>query len=309
MRNATRMSNGAGEQGQSKRRALVSLRRSTTRLSSSKSGRGEKRAIGLGCVLALALVAGCSEGPSLAERQQLHAGYASLNNRDYEAAMTAAEKFLRTHPPGAPGSAEALYLQGRVYEQRATNDERAGSDTGSKFDLQSARAAYVKALSIPTDARLVALIHAGVANVAYFQEDYSTAMNEWAVAFPDLSDPEAKAWALYRIGVCQQRLGRFEQADNSFNSVRRQFPGSVPSERASLHLGARAFYVQVGAFTDVVNADKIAASLASQGFHAARAIGPAGQTEVRVGPAYTYADARQLQARLLASYPTATIEP
>jgi len=262
-----------------------------------------------GVLLAISLAAGCSDAPTPQDRVTLHSGYQALNQRDYDGAMSAAEKFLRNHPPGVPGSAEALYLEGRVYEQRATSNERVGSDTQSKMDLQSARAAYVKALQAPAEPRLVALIHSGVANVAYFQEDYTTAMNEWAVAFPDLSDSEAKAWALYRIGICQQRLGRFDQADNSFNSVRQQFPRSVSAERASLHLGARAFYVQVGAFTDIANANKIAANLQSQGFHAARAVGPSGQTEVRVGPAYTYADAKQLQARLLGGYPTSTIEP
>jgi tetratricopeptide (TPR) repeat protein len=263
----------------------------------------------IGCGLAIALAAGCSSGTTPMDRAKLHAGYQSLNQRDYDGAMTAAEQFLRTHPAGSPGSAEALYLQGRVYEQRATSAERTGADSRSKMDLQSARAVYVRALAIPAEPRLVALIHSGVANVAYFQDDYTTAMNEWAVAFPDLSDPEAKAWALYRIGICQQRLGRFDQADRSFTSVRQQFPNSVPAERASLHLGARAFYVQVGAFTDVKNADRIAASLQSQGFHAARAIGPSGQNEVRVGPAYSFVEAKQLQARLLGTYPTATIEP
>jgi tetratricopeptide (TPR) repeat protein len=265
------------------------------------------KAIGYG--LAALLAVGCSNSPTPNDRANLHAGYQALSQRDYEGAMTSAEKFLRNHPAGAPGSAEALYLQGRVYEQRATSAESTGADLQSKMDLQSARAAYVKALSIPADPRLVALIHAGVANVAYFQDDYSTAMNEWAVAFPDLADPEARAWALYRIGICQQRLGRFDQADRSFAGVRQQFPSSVPAERASQHMGAKAFYVQVGAFTDPANADKIAASLQSQGFHAARAVGPAGQTEVRVGPAFSYADAKQLQSRLVTGYPGATIEP
>jgi tetratricopeptide (TPR) repeat protein len=243
------------------------------------------------------------------DRAELNAGYQSLQQRDYNAAMTAAEKFLRAHPTGGPGTAEALYLQGRVYEQRATSGEHAGADAQSKMDLQSARAAYVKALTMPSEPRLTGLIHAGVANVAYFQDDYTTAMSEWAAAFPDLSDPDAKAWSLYRIGICQQRLGRFDQADRTFISVRQQFPTSVPAGRASQHIGAKGFYVQVGAFTDVANADRIAASLQSQGFHAVRDVGSAGQTEVRVGPTPSYSEAKQLQSRLASAYPGAAIEP
>jgi outer membrane protein assembly factor BamD (BamD/ComL family) len=255
------------------------------------------------------LVAGCTSNTSPQSRQQLNAGYAALDRQDYNAAIASAEQFLHEHPNGGAGTAEALYLQGRVFEQRSTVEEAEGRQDQAKIDLQAARDAYVRGLNQRADPRVMALLHAGVANTAYFQEDYATAMNEWAVAYPNLSPPDAQAWALYRIGICQQRLGRFEQADRNFAAVKQDFPGSVPAKRAAEHIGARAFYVQVGAYADAANADKIAASLQSQGYRAARAAGPGSRQEVRVGPAFNYADAKTLLARLQPAYKDAMIEP
>ena len=254
------------------------------------------------------LIAGCTSN-NAQSRRALNAGYQALEQNDYNGAMAVAEQFLREHPNGGPGTAEALYLEGRVYEQRATSEESGGREGQAKMDLQTARGTYVHALSLPADPRVAALVHAGLANVAYFQEDYSTAAQEWSIAYPQIPQADAKAWMMYRIGVCQQRLGLFDQADRIFATVRRDFPQSVPAQRATSHIGARAFYVQVGAYLDSVNADKIALSLQSQGFRAAKAVGPGGRIEVRVGPAYNYADAKTLRSRLVSAYPAAIIEP
>ncbi|HSZ56335.1 MAG TPA: SPOR domain-containing protein [Tepidisphaeraceae bacterium] len=255
------------------------------------------------------LAAGCTSTASLQSKQQLNSGYQALEHKDYNSAIAAAEQFLHEHPSGGPGTAEALYLEGRVYEERATSEEAQNRQAQAKLDLQTARETYVHALSLPADPKLTALIHAGVANTAYFQEDYSTAMNEWAVAYPDIPQPDAKAWTLYRIGLCQQRLGRFDQADRTFATVRQNFPTSVPAQRAAEHIGARAFYVQVGAYADSANADRIVASLQSQGYRASKSVSPSGRQEVLIGPAYNYADAKALLVRLQSAYQDAMIEP
>ncbi len=260
-------------------------------------------------VLAGLAVGGCGNSTNQSGRQQLQAGYQAIAHDDYDGAMRAAEQFLHDHPQGGGGTAEALYLEGRVYEHRATTEEAQGRQGEAKMDLQTARSTYVKALSLPSEPRVTALIHAGVANTAYFQDDYSTAMNEWAVAYPQIPQQEAKAWILYRIGVCQQRLGRFDQADRSFAQVRQQFPDSEPVKRAISHQGARAFYVHVGAYSDAAGADKTVASLQSQGFRASKMVPQPNRQEVVVGPAYTYADAKALRGKLVSSYPGAVIEP
>jgi len=260
-------------------------------------------------VLAGLAVGGCSNSVTPAGREQLQAGYQAIARNDYDGAMRAAEQFLHDHPKGGGGTAEALYLEGRVYEHRATTEESQGRQGEAKMDLQTARSTYVKALSLPSEPRVTALIHAGVANTAYFQDDFATAMNEWAVAYPQIQQQDAQAWILYRIGVCQQRLGRFDQADRSFAQVRQQFPNSEPAKRAVSHQGAKAFYVRVGAYSDAVTADKAVASLQSQGFRASKFTPQPNRQEVMVGPANTYAEAKALRGKLVSAYPGAVIEP
>lgn len=257
----------------------------------------------------MAVGGGCSSGTTPESKRQLQSGYQALDRKDYNGAMDAADQFLREHPRGGPGTAEALYLEGRVYEQRAASAEAAGRESEAKVELQNARSTYVRALNLQSPPNVAALIHAGVANTAYFQDDYATAMNEWAVAYPAVAQPDAQAWMLYRIGLCQQRLGRFDQADRTFAQVRQQFPQSVPAQRAAIHQGAKAFYVQVGAYADAANADRIVASLQSQRYRAVKTVTAGNRQEVRVGPAPTYAEAKVLRGQLLPAYPGAIIEP
>lgn len=260
----------------------------------------------VGWILIVALLAGCVTTSQNANRRALNAGYQSLAGKDYDAAMAQAGEFLRRQPEG-PGSAEALYLEGRVYEQHAQDD--AARETESRTDLRQARSAYDRALQLSPPAKVDALIRAGIANVAYFEEDYPTAMQKWAEAYDNIQQPDARAWVLYRIGLCQQRMGRFDQADNSFAIVRHDYPGTEPAQRAGSHYGARAFYVQVGAYGDAANADNMVRALQSQGYTVSKAIETGGRQAVRVGPAVTYAQAQSLRQRLLGSYPGAIIEP
>lgn len=260
-------------------------------------------------ILLTVMLAGCANNRGAGDKQVLHGGYDALAQQDYNAAMASSEQFLKNNPSGGPGTAEALYLQGRVYENRAQQADAAGRQPEARADLQDARTTYEHALTLKPSPKLAALLHAGFANAAYFQEDYYTAMREWASAYPGLSDADARAWVMYRLGLCQQRLGRFEEADQSFRTVREQFPRTEPSQRAAAHQGARGFYVQLGAFTDPANADRTLASLRSQNFPAVKSVEASGKQAVRVGPVNNYDQAKTMRARLLAAFPDAIIEP
>src|SRR4051794_3411379 len=72
-------------------------------------------------------------------RQSLQNGYAALDSRQYDQAITEADNFLAKSPQGQ-GSADALYLKGRALEERATNSDDAQR---AKQDLQAARTAYI----------------------------------------------------------------------------------------------------------------------------------------------------------------------
>jgi tetratricopeptide (TPR) repeat protein len=259
-------------------------------------------AAGLG--LAGLLLVGCAPGPGPA-KAEIRQGYDALDRQDYDGALAAADKFLQHTPKGA-GSAEAYYLKGRVYEQRA---QEPGHDPATaKGDLDAARSAYTSGLTVPAAPKVLALLHAGLANIAYHFDDYGTAVREWQVSYNAIEPLEAKAWVLYRIGVCQQRLGWFPQADRSFGMVRANFPASEPAQRAAQHEGATGFYVQVGAYTDFANANRTVSSLKTQGLNAEVVARPTEEI-VRVGPLPNFAEARSLQIRLIGSYPGSIVVP
>lgn len=247
--------------------------------------------------------AGCVD---TASRQRLNDGYRALDAQHYDEAGAAANDYLSKHPNG-PGAAEAYYLQGRAYEQRAMESHE--RQQAARADLDAAKTAYRTGLTLPASPGVQALLHSGLANVAYFEEDYETAVREWQLSYPNLQSDDAKAWVQYRIGLCQQRLGSFAEADQTFTSVRDQFPASEAATRAAARIGAKAFYVQVGAFADAANAQKLTDSLKKQNFPASMKAESASRYAVRLGPATTYADAKNLRARVAGQYPQAIILP
>ncbi len=180
-------------------------------------------------------LAGCTSQPAEQQKATLRAGYDSLEARQYEQAIAQADAYLARVPHG-PGSAEALYLKGRGYEGRVAH-----SLAEAKANLESARTAYIQALSMNPPRKLDGIIRTSLANVAYFQEDYRTAMAQWATAYGNLEDRDVQAWALYRMGICQQRLGEFDRADRTFAQVQDRFAGSIPAQRARKHRAHAAF--------------------------------------------------------------------
>jgi len=178
----------------------------------------------------LAVAAGCS---NKAAKNDLSAGYQSLEQKRYDQAIQQADAFLAKEPNGA-GSAEALYLRGRAFEQKV-----AANPHESKTNLQSARSSYIEALNRRPPDKLEWTIRTSLGNVAYFQDDYATALTQFQTALPKIESAETRAWTLYRMGLCQQRLGQFQQADQTFATVQQQHPGTLPAQRAKEHAGAR----------------------------------------------------------------------
>src|SRR5690348_15363458 len=54
--------------------------------------------------------------PAARGSSDLNAGFAALESGATDQALATAEQYLLAHPDGARGTAEALYLKGRVYE-------------------------------------------------------------------------------------------------------------------------------------------------------------------------------------------------
>jgi outer membrane protein assembly factor BamD (BamD/ComL family) len=241
-------------------------------------------------------------GPTLTE------AYAAFERKQYDAAYAGAERVLASNPTGT-GAAEAQYLRGRVFEERAQQASANGDVAGAKANLQSARDAYNAALTTRPSPDLEGRIQAGLANVAYFQEDYSTAIAAWTASYGKLTEPQTKAWVLYRIGLSQQRFGQFPEADKTFAQVQQEHPNTEPARRAAAHAGVKGFQVQVGAYSTPANADAAIAALRADGVIGTRVTDNSGKNVVRVGPMRTYDEAKVVKARLAAKYPDAMIIP
>jgi tetratricopeptide (TPR) repeat protein len=255
-------------------------------------------------LLVFAALAGCAATPST--RTTLNEGYGALRQNQLDQAQAAADKVLAADASGR-GAADALYLRGRVFEERAREAE--GNPKEVIALLNEARSSYVRALALRPETKLDAGIRTQLANVAYFQEDFATAAREWEAAYPNLASPSDQAWALYRCGLSRQRLGKFQEADAVFAAVQQHYPGTDPAKRAAQRAGARSFNVQVGIFSDAANARKLIEALRAQGYNPQRSNDPAGKQIIAVGPVPTYEQAKVLQSRLAGQYPGTIILP
>ncbi|HEX8523529.1 MAG TPA: tetratricopeptide repeat protein [Tepidisphaeraceae bacterium] len=254
-------------------------------------------------LLFVLVAAGCAAQPSASDKASLAAASRSVETQQYEQAIAQADTYLSRTPHG-PGSAEALYLKGRGFEGRV-----AQNPGEAKKNLQAARSAYVQALGMKPSQQTEAAIRTSLANVAYFQDDYNTASDQWQAAYPKLTDANVKGWVLYRIGICQQRLGQFDRADQAFAQAQREFPHSVPAQRSREHQGARGFYVQLATFASGASADKAAAALKTQGVTPVKTTDSKGNQQLRVGPLSSYGQAMAMKSRFAGQYPDAMVVP
>jgi tetratricopeptide (TPR) repeat protein len=246
--------------------------------------------------------------PACASQQEnvktLRGGYDALGARQYDAAITAADQVLAGSPKETL-PAEAHYLRGRVFEERAV------AGVAVPTNLQNARSEYIAALGLPHRPDLEGRIRAGAANVAFAQEDYGTALQQWSAAYDRLEKPQDKLQALYKMGRAAQRLGRWDEADKYFNAVQEAAGGTDLANKARQLTGTRGFIVQLATFASPAGTDAAVADLRRQGIIAQHVIDPTNRSLhlLRVGPMPTYADARSLKARFAGVYPSAVIMP
>jgi tetratricopeptide (TPR) repeat protein len=152
------------------------------------------------------------------------------------------------------------------------------------------------------------LCQAGLANVAFGLGDYSTAIFQWDSAIDDLEEAQWRAYALYRVGESQQRLGRFADADKTFARVIQEYPDQDVAIKAQARTGVRGFYVQVGSFAKTDDAQAAIKTAADAGV-TCQEVSDQGLFAVRAGPFSTYADAVKAQGTLAGQFPDATIGP
>jgi tetratricopeptide (TPR) repeat protein len=239
----------------------------------------------------LALV-GCADDPR--SRQALAAGEQALAAQQYDQAIRDADSVVAMGNPN--WLAKANYLRGRALEASAVTAPQ----------LERARQTYALALTQHPSKTVEAQLHGHLGNVCFYQDDYATALQQFTLANAQLQPPDEKV--LYLIGVCQQRLGRFVDADRTFQQVQQQYPGSDPAGWAKTLEGARGFYVQVGAFSNDADAQRAAAAVASVGAIPTKTMHN-DLTIIRTVDVRSWESAMELRARLIAQYPDAQVKP
>lgn len=260
-----------------------------------------------GALLGAALVvtvAGCAHGPTA--KDNLATAYREFDspNPNYAQVADAADAYLKEQPTG-PAAADALYLRGRALEAKGQADA-----SSPQKDFSDAYGYYGQALAQNPRTGLAGLIHIGMANVLYFQGRYTAAINEFNAALPQVERDDTKAWAQYRIGICYQRLGQWDDADRQFALVQQQYPNTTQAQQAREHQGARAFYVQVGTYAGTQQADAAAAELKKQGYPAQRFVDTSRNVQlVRVGPMTTYEAAAATKQKIWGKYRDAIVVP
>ena len=243
---------------------------------------------------------GCVARPSaeLVRAQQ------QMTARDYTGTLTSADAAIAKDPAG-PNTAKAYYLKGQAIEKLSSN-----TPAEAKDKLQQARTAYIAALKADgSHGPLEGIIRASLANVSYWQEDYTTAAQQGLAAAPLLVDPTDAAWTLYRAGLSQQRLGQFSAADKSFALAIARGPGTDPAIRAQSHKGIRGFNVRI-LFDGEASAVAATKDFAQRRLLVVRKNKTQGaEVELLVGNFGNYAAALTTRQQLLNLYPNAVVVP
>jgi tetratricopeptide (TPR) repeat protein len=297
------------------------MRRKSWNCKQGNEGRGEREIAGFGLgtwgliqraiqspiqwgsfgfhISVLFLLAACTGNAQ--SRQDLNSGKQAMDSGETDQAIRDADAVINSGD--GPALAEAYYLRGYAIELRPKPDNAA-----SARDLSMARDSYTHGLAQNPRPVIAARLHVQLGNVCYYQEDYSAAVPEFTAAYNLLEASQSKDIVLYRIGICEQRLGRFEDADRSFQRVQQEYPNSAYVSPARAHQGIRGFYVQIGAYSHPPDIDKASRAIVAIGSAPLKTTSK-GLTIVRTADVPSYGQAEQLRARLAGQYPDARVMP
>ncbi len=234
---------------------------------------------------------------------QLIAARDALANHQPDQAITAARAFLVEESTGARAS-EALYLEGRGFEERSAS----GPDDRNR-NLSEARACYWQAVQQNPPPSLERDIYTSLSNTDFFLDNYANCVQESTAAIQLSTDTEAKENLLYRIGVCQQRLGTFDSADQTFRQVEQRYPNTKFAQSAHQLEGTRQFFVQVATFAHPEQAAAAADAIAKQGTVVSQRTNNEGDVILDAGPYTTFKQAKTVRDAIMRDYPLAVIVP
>ena len=265
---------------------------------------GRNRSGSMGCSMLLAaallmLLGGCES----ADRKAMKAAAEALRQDDYDQATILANEAL-DNSPKPDVAAEAYYIRGRAAEQSP-----ATSRAQLQANLQRARSSYIEALRNNPPKKLQTYIRVSLGKVAFFQDDFATAAQQLAAAYPQLDDKDLKGGALYYLAKSQQRGGQFVVADSLMATVMKEFEGSEWARRAADTRGARAFYVQLAIYKIQASAELAIKALRQRSLTPLLMRDAQQRLLLRLGPFATYAQARDMRDKVALLFTDAMVIP
>jgi tetratricopeptide (TPR) repeat protein len=252
-------------------------------------------------LILLPLLSGCAGDAQ--SRQQLDDGKHAISAGQYQQAIRDADNVIQRGD--SDGLAEAYFLRGYAIEAREKPDNIAKSR-----DLAMARDSYTTGLSYNPRPVIAARLHVQLGNVCYHQEDFPTALREFGLAMPVLDQTQFRPQILYEMGICEQCLGRFEDADSTFQRVQQAYPMSEYAGYSRTRSGIRGFYVQVGMYSQSADITRAATAVAASGSVALQTTQhQSGLTVVRTADVPSFGQAQRLKSLLAPEYPDARVMP
>jgi tetratricopeptide (TPR) repeat protein len=226
-----------------------------------------------------------------------------LANHQPDNAIAAARAFLAEESTG-PRASEALYLEGRGFEERTST-----SPEDRNRNLSEARSCYWQSLQQNPPPSLERDVYTSLSSSDFQLDNYADCIQESTAAMQLSTDSGAKENLLYRIAVCQQRLGTFTAADQSFRQVEQRYPNTTLAQSAHQREGMREFYVQVGTFAHPEQATAVADALTKGGSVVSQRTNTDGDIIVDAGPYPTFKQAKALLDSIIRQYPLAVVVP
>lgn len=120
------------------------------------------------------------------------------------------------------------------------------------------------------DSKLIDYAKAGIADSYFLGADYQRAFLEYEKILQEKPDIPFKNLLQFKLARCLAKLGRWQEAEDSFNKIKEQYPLSFEAKLSGDILNENLFYftIQVGAFSQQNRADKLCSKLKQKGYDA-----------------------------------------
>ncbi len=226
-------------------------------------------------------------------------GERAFQSRDYDAAIGQLTAYLN-ESRSQPETGRALYVRGMAL---ALDNQRAAAYE----DLQ-------RAARDPSDPQVRWRAQAVLGVLRFEDQEWAEAAQALGGAVGSMPAGPPMDGLLFRLGLCQERLGRWGEAQAQFRRIVSQFASGTYAGLAQRRVDLKAdhFAVQCGAFAQVQNASAQAAQLQRSGLTAQvrrDTRGGAAPYVVFVGHYGTYAEALDALGRVRAVVSDAVLWP